>query len=397
MSIASFFQEYGLSVNFSDPLWFTTRVQLGNFANHIDGYDHEHNADGGFGSANITLAANRNDVDEWIEYGLGRHIEVDGPHLGRVWEGFVNRVDVDIGPLSITRGPLLNIGNRVDIVYSTIDTTSEPPAIGQRERLSDWIGYTNDTASQALYGIIEKILSTGGLTGQADAAKIVDTYIAENRLPETSQTFSTTRNAGGATIRLSCLGYRSWLEAYVYNLTTGGDVNLSAKLTAVLAADPNGIISTNYFNVTANTYQVSQWEDEDRTAWSIIKSLLAYGDASDVRYMFGIYEDRIPYYTAMTNDIAYYQELSDLAMRVKTTSGATIYPWDVRPARWLFYPDFLTGRSEPLTLADQRDDPRFEFIETVRYTAPQGLSHNGAKQGTLKQVLAKYGVTGVGA
>ncbi len=174
-------------------------------------------------------------------------------------------------------------------------------------------------------------------------------------------------------------------------------MNLSAKLTAVLAADPNGIISTNYFNIATNTYQVSQWEDEDRTAWSIIKSLLAYGDASDVRHTFGIYEDRTPYYTAMTDAIEYYQELSDPLYRVRTTSRSIVYPWDVRPARWLFYPDFLTGRPEPLTLADRREDPRFEFIEAVQYTAPWGLSHNGTKQGTLKQVLAKYGITGVGA
>jgi hypothetical protein len=36
-----------------------------------------------------------------------------------------------------------------------------------------------------------------------------------------------------------------------------------------------------------------------------------------------------------------------------------------------------------------RDDPRFVFIESVRYTAPNGLQLSGQKVSRLPQMLAR--------
>jgi hypothetical protein len=63
----------------------------------------------------------------------------------------------------------------------------------------------------------------------------------------------------------------------------------------------------------------------------------------------------------------------------------------------LRYADILTKKEEPRTLDEQQRDPRFEFIENVTYRAPWAFFHDGRKQGRLKQTLARYGLTGVGA
>ena len=399
MSIAGHFQAHGLSVNVADPLvWaYRDRADYGNYAPFLSSYRHTIAANGGFDSARISLKGNRTDIESWLERGIGRHIEVNNAALDRVWEGFVNTVSISVGPLTVTRGPLNKVGNKIDLIYSSIDTTADPPAVGARERLSDPsnnAAYVQDTLSQAEYGIWTRVLSTGGMRGVAEALDVVNTYLADNKEPQTSQRFGA--GGGVATVSLECLGYGAWLD-YPYNLATTGAVNLSAKITAVLGADPNGIISTDYNNVATNTIQVSQYEDEDRKAMAILLGLVAHGDANALRYTAGLYENRKMYYTAMPTDVAYEQALADPRQRIATEAGAEVFPWDVRPAQWLFYTDFLTGRTTPATLADRRTDARYEFIEKVSYTAPWGLAHEGLKQGTLKQVLSKYGLTGVGA
>jgi len=127
--------------------------------------------------------------------------------------------------------------------------------------------------------------------------------------------------------------------------------------------------------------------------WDYIKALTSRGDASDNRYTFGIYNGRKAYYTVQPTTNTYVQRLTDPKVRVETLTGQEVYPWNVTAAKWLFYPDFLIGRIAPSNL---RDDPRYEFIETVSYSAPWGLTHNGSKVGRLDQKLAKLGLGGVG-
>jgi hypothetical protein len=394
-TVASFFQRHGISVNVSDPLVWAERSNLGNIAAIIDSYDHEIKADGGFFKATIGLSTTRAAVDDWFINGVGRHIEVSSAGLATVFEGYVDSVTLTYGGLELQRGPLREVLNSADLVFSTIDSTAEPPATGDRRRLSDINGsYTNDTESQAMYGIWRKVLSTGGISEDSDPDLIVDSRIADDRIPTTSQRFRTGATKG-ASLKLNVEGYYRWLD-YPYNHLTGGDVAISTKMQAVLTADPNAIISTNYDYITANTYQVSQYEDKDRKAWTVLGDLVEYGDANNLRYTLGLYEDRIAYYAGMTEDIDYVQRMGSDTQRVETEQGGFVYPWDVRPAKWLFYADVLTGLDEPVTLAERREDPRYEFIETVRYTAPWGLAHNGEKQGTAKQALQKFGLTGVG-
>ena len=118
---------------------------------HNFAYSHENRALGGYYKANASFQVNQQLAEEWIEYGLGRHVETYGPHLDVIWEGFVNKVTATLGPLTFSIGPLLNIGNRVKVAYSTVDYTVSPPLAG----VATSTAVTNDTTSQDLYGILE--------------------------------------------------------------------------------------------------------------------------------------------------------------------------------------------------------------------------------------------------
>jgi hypothetical protein len=139
---------------------------------------------------------------------------------------------------------------------------------------------------------------------------------------------------------------------------------------------------------------VKQYLNDNAAAWSLIQGLVARGDSSDNRYIFGIYNGRVPTYEAIPTDFEYQQRLSDPAQRVETPQGIEVKPWDVTAGKWLFVPDFLIGQVQP---TDLRLDPRMIFIESLTYTMPWGLSIQGGKTDKLSQKLAKLGLGGIGS
>jgi len=357
---------------------------LETLTSQVDSWQHVISAWGGYDSATFTVKDRKERIESWLEEGLGRHVVCYSPALSVVWEGFVNKVSVNLGRLSATRGPLLDCANRVAVVYSTIDTSTSPPTVGVRVKTSS----SNHTDSQARYGIIEKVLSAGGATA-TNAEQIRDTYLAENAWPMTSSVLG--QSESEPSVSVECLGYVHWFKAYVYNDTSAsGTQNLSAKIQAILNAQLNTIILG--YDITENTLAVDRYENDDRTAWDLLRSLTAMGDADDNRYLFGVYAGRRARYEQASFDVAYRMRLSEPEQRVETLTGATVKPWDVLPGRWLFLSDLLVGRTTPVSL---RTDPRYLFIESMTFTAPFQLSIGGGKVETLSQKLARMGLAGV--
>jgi len=376
-----------ISINASEPLWYDYGY-LDQLTTQLAAYSHSIKALGGYWQAQFTIRGNRLLVEDWLDAGLGRHIETYGDGLNKIWEGFVNKIVVNYGPLSVTRGPLLDIGNRVNLVYSGIDVTTDPPAVGVKVET----GEANDTDSQDLYGIVPRILTTGGAT-DTDADAIRDTYLAEHKLPKTSKAWQND-TAGDLSATVEALGYVHWLN-WAYNSTTNGEQNASVKVSNVLGDTPNSAwLTYGTDNVDTNTLQVKAFEDDDNLAWNVIKSVVARGDSSQNRWLFGIHNDQAATYEAAPTDLEYQQRLSDPKVRVETVSGAEVYPWNVLPGKWLMFPDFLIGKTQPSAL---REDARALFIEEVRYRAPWGLSLHGGDVDTLPQLLAQFGLGGVGA
>jgi len=347
-------------------------------------YEHTINAFGGYWTAKIALAVSEPELDDWLESGLGRHVEAFGGGLNKIWEGFVNQISVQMGGLAVTKGPLMQIANSVAIVFTSTDTTTTPPTAGMRFPTP----YSSDSDSQALYGVRRIVVSTSGCE-DADAYALRDTYLEQNKNPKTSQDF-TLLGGSSPTVSLDCLGYVHMLD-YPYNAATVGTQDADAKIKAVLAADPNSLFDSA--NVGTNTLKVKAWEDEDTLALNVIKDVVGRGDASQNRWLFGVYGDREAHYEAASNTEITYLHYLRQPMGIQTVRKQKTDPWDILPGKWLYFPDFLTGRERPGSLWE---DPRALFIESVAYTMPQGVRVTGSQLDRYSQQLARLGLGGMG-
>lgn len=325
-----------LTINYSDPLLKTDRTAfLGQL--NSNSYQHILRSIGGYFSATIQHADTVDNLDDWIQNGLARHIDVYNPELEKIFEGFVNQININLGPLQLTIGPFTDLANRVSASYSDLDYSVYPPVYGFQTFTSD----ADNTDSQAIFGIIKKVTSLGGMS-QTLAEQYRDTFLAENSWPIVSRR-SNLLGGSGPDISLDILGYWHFLKLYTYTDTTTGDVDLSTKLQSVIAAEPNSLFSTDYSMITANTLQVPAVEDNQNTGESILMNLAAAGDASDNRYNIGCFNDRRFVYEVIPTDFEYQQRITENA-GVTNKIGRIIQPWNVKAGKWIFYPDFLVGK-----------------------------------------------------
>ena len=323
----SVYQSVGLSISAFKPTIDTSTPlytpdgtlitdQIGQQA---DSYAHEIAADGGYWSARITFPAPRQVLETWFEQGLNRHIEVYGPELTKVWEGFVNQITYSAGTLSAVHGPLMQVGNRASVTYTPIlDATTNPPTVGTQTTTT----ILDDDDSRALYGVFETVLSQGqllddGVTDQAE--QIRNTYLAENAWPQSSEEIGLGDTAQPS-ITLDCLGYVHRLQRYVMQDTNHVTVVVSnddgtGKLQLAIADDPNGLFPQTWTYTEDNLSLVSRYENDNRTAWDVITELVSTGDTNYDRYTFGVYNDRLAHYAVVPTAVAYQHRIADAGMR----------------------------------------------------------------------------------
>lgn len=389
-----------ITVRFRQPLWSTDTFE--HTESGVDAYNHVIAVDGGFKTASVSFATTRDDIDEWLEKGLARHVDVFGPGGVKIWEGIVNEVSGSIGTLNITRGPLMGICNRASVVYTPyIDVCIDPPSTGTATETT----IAEDEASQERYGILEDIVSGGTLMDDAthcscdddpgcvpdnEAEEVRNTYLEDNKYPETNETINIDQSSTPK-LTINCVGYHEFFKKYIYNCDELGTITIPAKFHEILEADPNAIFSTNMGYISddaAYLLLVPQYEDQNRTAEAIINDMLAQGDANDNRTIFGIYENRVPYYSAIPTAVEYYHRITARKSEMVTPNDVVVDPWSIRPGKWVLLTDFMIGKPMATTM---REDPRNLFIESVTYTMPFGLSIQGSKVGKVKQLMAKYG------
>ena len=385
------FENTGLSVLVDEPI-LSTRAggTQYSYTKELNDYTHKRSAFLDYDKALIELKGDHLDAEDWVEFGLGRDISVKDGGLDTPFNGFANSIEIVVGGLTLKLGPLLAIGNRVSAVYAVQDNTVNPPTVGDRTVTT----IVEDDDSQAKYGIIEKVISAGQVS-TADANQARDVYIDENNFPETSQGINSMGSGEGITIRLDCLGYGYWLKAFVYNQNVAaGTTQISDKIEAVLTAEAagNAIISPDYSRIAFNGVLVTAYENDDPYGLTMIKELVAYGGpAPDYeRYLFQLDQDRRVVYFEKPSEWVYQYAIEEGSIR--TAAGAIVQPWAIRPGRWVFITDFLTGRIED---ANIERDPRMVFIESVDYTAPYGFQIEGSKSNTFKQIISQFGMKGL--
>jgi len=388
--LGSFFTQAGLSVTVSDPLVAASRLEVSTITETLSSYSHQMRATGGFYAASIASFIGLGEANDWISRGVGRHIEVMSPGLSTVWEGFVNKLTINLGRAKIVIGPLVSIGNKVKVAYSTVDTSTSPPTVGKRDTTA-WI---ENSFSQAEHGVWQKVASISG-SNATEALQVANTWLVEHAWPESGRR-ATLRAGSEPQVSLDCLGYWAWLEAYIYNQTaSSGNIDLDDKIVAVLAADPNGIFSSDYTRIAANTTQISQYENKDKRAWTILKDLASKGDSQYRRYTLGVYEGRRLVYQLAPNAIELKTSLTENE-EWSTLQQQRVEPWLVRPDSWVFLGDIQVGTALPATSAKLRSDVRAGFIESLKFSAPRDLEVDGQKVSHLDQQLARMGLAGAG-
>lgn len=396
MSVATFFQENGLHVEMR-----TARVlNLGIYASlteKLNAYSHVVSASGGYDSANIQLLDTLESLDDWLNDGLGREIYTYNPDGEIRWHGFINTVTLETGIVTVQRGPLMEVANRVSCTYTPIENAQvDPPVTGEQKETV----ITEDADSQAKYGILEEIVSIGqalddGTTN--DAEEMRDTYLAENSYPQTSNTLSLSpQDSSNIVVTLECLGYIHWMNKWVYNYTPASPLLQMAyqKIEDVIDADPNGWFSSTNADIEQNAVLVPEWEDNNSTALSVINNIVQLGNGSFARMTFGVYGDMKCVYATVSSQYDYAYNMMGDTFVVTNIGGGVVKNWDILPAKWVIMPDFLIGsvaRDEP-----SRTDPRALFIERVQYTAPYSVELVGEKVNTIPQKLARLGVGGLG-
>lgn len=391
MTTPSLHESTGIIVQVNTPL-VSGGGWIGNLT-YYDSYSHVIAANGGYESISIMHKFDLNDLEDWFENGLGRHIVVYNHAQQIICEGFVNNVSINAGVLRATRGPLMDITNRTWANFVPLNTAVLPPTRGTKTTTVA----VQDTDSQAKYGIVERVLNAGETTN-ALAIQLCDTHLAEYAEPETLHEIG---DQGEPSVTIDCLGYHYWLDAVRYSETgASGTVQISdptgatGKLQlAIIAANAinSWSITTDYTHMEANALLAQNYENDDKTCKNVIDENVALGNSSDQRMTFGLYANRIPYYATVPTSFEYQEKILTNEAAIETLYGSTVYPWDVLPARWIMLSDFLVGRPLPIIVGS---DPRAVFIESVTYTAPYGLSITSGKVNTVPQLLAKLGTGG---
>ena len=350
-------------------------------------------ANGGYWSLSLTMKINQNDINDWIEDGLGRHVEVYNSAHVIIWEGLVNSISTAVGGLAVVRGPLNSIMNRATVEYTLSMIVGD-----EIVTVAGLSTTTTDNADSKLkYGIFEKVLSAPGPVWSEDEADdIMNMHLAAYANPEGDKDFS---NQGQSefSVTLNCLGYIHFFKNYIYNANTAATDNVSVAITnvgdtgkmqKVIEADPNGLFTLTNSDLFINGILEPQWEDQNSDAYTLIQSMVAKGDGADARCLFSVGAGRKITYTQIPTAVEYYQALSDPAQETKKSGNAIVYPWNVLPGEWMKFTDFLIGKVQPAQLdLDQRNI----FIEKVAFSTPWGLQLDGGKVNTISQAMARLG------
>jgi hypothetical protein len=352
----------------------------------IVGFTQTKQAMGGCVQATIQIAATTKVIDKWLEDGPMRDIAVYDRGARREWNGFADGITATIGGKTIRRGPVLEVKNRLRVAYTWLDTVSDPPITGVTKQ-TDW---ANNLASQGIYGVLDAEIDGGKLT-DADAIIMRDSILSETAWPETTQDITLGANQSTQSLTIDCFGYVYYLDMYRYRSDVVGTTNIGTRIRDVLAAEPNGILSTDLSRVAVNTLPIPSIEQRDLTGLGLIAWLVTLGDATYQPYYFGVDANRRAVYQPFPTSVRYIQERG--TPKLTELNGAVVPGVAVEAGEWVVTPDIVRTGLPPRVPTSR--DLRYSFIEKVVYTTPDGLNLSGAKISKLGQMLAQYGLAGM--
>lgn len=369
------------NVSLSKSIWSDAIAPIV-IPSQINSYTHTIEANGGYKSMDVSFVVGVDEAFQWLQQ-VGLDASMLSRGVSQSWNGFVNEVELGYGPASIKAGPLLDIANRVRVDYSTIRYNTNPP-IGGQTTYTDW---ADDTDSQDRFPIIEKRIGAGEASS-AQAEDVRDTFLSENSFLKVGKDVNF-GNANTATVTLRCLGYYEALKFFNYTyITSGGTVDADVQIERVLAADPNLTLDQSFSAIDANSsVTIKEYQDGTRTGETVIADVVAAGDGAN-RWLFGVYENRVPYYNVIPSTIFYSHYVTDNGERILDVGDNSVDFWNVRPGQWLEFSD----KPRASVGAALRSNEANTFIESVTYTMPFSLQIRGSQVDTFTQKLYRLGL-----
>ena len=371
-------------IEYRNPLYMTG-INMAYTAptDSVKSYSHVISADYGFKSANFEISMTEEDVNDWIDYGLGKDIMVYDGEGTNIWKGFVNKVSASIGDRTYSVGPLMDVANRVTLIYTPI---IESATGGLILGVTQEYPMVQNTDSQALYGIIEKVIS-GSNMFDSEAGLAANSYATEFGTPPKDESLSILQS-NVPIVRIECLGYKEWLNAYAYNNTAITLTYFHTKIQSVVNADPNNIFSHDYSEMVNNLSLTNDYEYENKTAYTIVDGITKMGDIAYNRWNVQVLENNMIYYKSIPNLLEYYHPIKQGVPYIYSSAYAHIMPWNVRPGKWLMYTDVNIGTMPTSIL----NSPLVKFVEEVTYTMPYGLSLSFSRFSTVRQLFQTLGI-----
>lgn len=365
----------GLDIQVFAPL-VQGAAPVGSLTELLSSYSHTLSADGLYKSADISLAGNEIDIADWLFQGLGRHIVVKNRSGIIRFSGFVDEMLFNLGNISLRVGPLMDIANRTLATYTMMTIIGGYVVkSGQTETV-----LVEDTASQAAYGIWEKVVNAGecyveSATGFNEANYIRDAYLQAFKSPKKTLDVASGQQGSNITISLTVKGYQEWLTAYLYqnrsSNTAALSITVTAKVQAALAADPNGVFSSDYSLLGACSGLQIDKQGEYKYANTVIESAVKTGDGT-TRWLFQIDGNRRGVLRpANMNPVYSFSVVDNLQQFTDVVTGSPVDPWDVDPGLYYTIKDSVFG------LASGDDNIGLGFIEEVSFTAPFQVSVSG--------------------
>jgi hypothetical protein len=331
----------------------------------------------GYDSCQFVIRGDMDYLRGWFRAGLVRDVIWRSPNGRIIWNGYVQSLQLKEGGLSRSKS-IAQMANRIYYVYSSLDTSTNPPTVGEQKTIT-----VNDTTSQATYGIKTATISGGQISDTAASveANTILTEMSRIRIDE-QMVFG---QGSPPSLSVRCAGYAHMMDWWNYSqVVSSGTANISTVIAAVLAADPNSVISTSATNIDSNTTQAEQYYNGDRPSWRVITDLANRGSAANNRWVAGVFENRqLVYKQAETIDtrwnldsdnkyLSYHKNPTDPGDNIFDEAGRIIEPWDARPDR-LF---FTVGYGQ-----------QPQYIEQVIFTTPYQLQTKSSDINPLREAV----------
>lgn len=288
---------------------------------------------GGYDAANIIVTTNMTDS---LVSGpkIGREIRIYNVYGIQVWEGFINRVIVQSFSGQMTYGPVLEISNYVNLLYtefggSEMETgfrSIGTPAV--RQSLADWGRMSEIVSSPA-------ILGAEGSEMANEAGDMCDAIT--NLLATPKQEFSiVSPGIKGNIITYECLGYfhltKKAIADYYYSEIEPAPAD--TVIMSPMRQEMPGFFREIDIKSQAGKYTLVLYNDKAESAYAFLETMYSNLSAQALyAFSFGVYDNR---------SVVLYENvkprLPDISVSAKTgeiySPGRRRSPPVIRPGMW---------------------------------------------------------------